>query len=434
MKKVLVITYYWPPGGGAGVQRWLKFVKYLRNFSWEPVVYTPENPEWPVTDPSLAKDIPPGLTILKTRIWEPYSAYKKFVGRKKEDGIKSGFLSEKKSSSFAEKVAVWIRGNLFIPDARKFWIRPSVEFLKAWLAKNPVDAIVSTGPPHSMHLIALGIHEELRIPWLADFRDPWSNIDFYSDLMLSKRSDRKHHRLEAKVLTAATEVVVVSEGMSQDFSRIVPRKYYVITNGFDIEENTEAGQKPDRKFSLSHIGSLVPARNPENLWKALSELASADPGFAEDLEIRLIGSVDYTVRDFLDKYKLTGFTQIIPYLLHSEVIKVQQTSQALLLIINNTPNAKMVTTGKIFEYVASGRPVLCIGPETGDAARIISDTGAGITVNHQDLNGIKRAISDYYRQFKEGTLTSASHDLEKYSRFNLTGKLAKVLDGMTGHS
>ena len=200
MKRVLIISYYWPPSGGAGVQRWLKFVKYLRSFGWEPVVYTPENPEFPETDLSLAKDIPPGLEVIKQPIWEPYDTYKKLLGQKKEDKINAAFLSEKKKNSMLENFSVWVRGNFFIPDARKFWIRPSVKFLLNYLETNPVKAVISTGPPHSMHLIAMALAKKIKLPWLADFRDPWTNIDFYKDLRLSARADARHKKLEKKVL------------------------------------------------------------------------------------------------------------------------------------------------------------------------------------------------------------------------------------------
>ena len=171
-KKVLIITYYWPPGGGAGVQRWLKFAKYLRDFGWEPVIYTPENGEMPVVDLSLQKDVPQGLAVIKQPIWEPYNSYKKFIGQGKEEKINTGFLTENKKPKLAEKIAVWIRGNYFIPDARKFWIKPSVKFLSEYLHHHPVSAIISTGPPHSMHLIALKLKKKLNLPWMADFRDP----------------------------------------------------------------------------------------------------------------------------------------------------------------------------------------------------------------------------------------------------------------------
>ncbi len=255
-QRVLILTYYWPPGGGAGVQRWLKFVKYLPHFGWEPVVYAPENPEYMAIDPSLEKDIPAETEIIKTRVWEPYEVYKKFVGMKQGEKINAAFVSETKKPKHSEGLAVWIRGNFFIPDARKFWIKPSVKFLSHYLKTKPVDVIVSTGPPHSMHLIAMGLRKKFDIPWVADFRDPWTRISYYSELKLSAKADKKHKILEKLVLEKADEVMVVSEGMKIDFTEIHKRDYEVIHNGFDTEDIPSTQIKPDRKFSISHIGVL----------------------------------------------------------------------------------------------------------------------------------------------------------------------------------
>ncbi|MBK9488199.1 MAG: hypothetical protein IPO07_04910 [Haliscomenobacter sp.] len=198
MKKFLLITYYWPPAGGGGVMRWVKMTKYIRQYGWEPVVYTPENGETAAFDESLAKEVAPALQVVKTPIWEPYQLYKQFLGRKKEEKIYSGFINEGKKESLAQKVSVFIRGNFFIPDARMFWIKPSIKYLTKYLKEHPVDAIVSTGPPHSMHLIAEGVHKATGIPWVADFRDPWTNIDFYKDLRLTSWADARHKALEQR--------------------------------------------------------------------------------------------------------------------------------------------------------------------------------------------------------------------------------------------
>jgi hypothetical protein len=431
MKKVLVITYYWPPSGGAGVQRWLKFVKYLRDFGWEPIIYTPENPESPAIDNSLEKDIPDDIAVVKTPINEPYTAYKKFVGRKKDDKIKAGFLSENKKPSITEKVAVWVRGNFFIPDARKFWIKPSIRFLNKWITTNLVDAIVSTGPPHSMHLIAEATAEKNNIPWLADFRDPWTNIDFYKDLMLTKKSDLKHQRLEKGVLTKAKRVVVISRGMAKDFRRLHPRDYDIITNGFDSAGLVSVNNHSWSKFTIAHIGSMVPARNPVTFWKAIHELIQEDAELDSLLEIKLVGQVDYSVKENIAKLELEKYVQLIDYLPHEEVIKLQQQIGVLLLVVNRTPNAKMVVTGKIFEYLNSGRPVLCIGPTDGDAAAILSDTNTGLTCDYDDLSGIKNAIRSFFVDYKAGKLTVDGQNIEQYARKNLTAKMAKVLNEMT---
>lgn len=429
MKRVLIITYYWPPSGGAGVQRWLKFIKYLRSFGWEPLVYTPENPEYPETDESLFNDIPDGITILKKPIWEPYNAYKRVIGRKKEEKINAAFLSEKRQNPLLQNLSVWIRGNLFIPDARKFWIKPSIGFLRGYLSKHPVNALVSTGPPHSMHLIAGSLSRQLLLPWLADFRDPWTNIDFYQDLKLTSSADREHRRLERMVLTEASAVTVISNTMAEDFNRIVSRDYDVITNGFDPEDlNTDSQPGLDEKFTIAHIGTLVSSRNPITLWEALAQLLPDHPGLASDLKIKLIGKTDHSVTTSLEEYNLTSFVERIQYMPHDQVVKAQRQSQVLLLIINNTPNARMILTGKFFEYLAAKRPILCIGPVDGDAALILNETGAGMISGNHDVGGLKQNILNLYRRYQQGTLTCNSQNINPYSRKELTKQIAIILD------
>jgi glycosyltransferase involved in cell wall biosynthesis len=407
----------------------LKFVKYLRDFGWEPVIFCPENPEYPEYDPSLARDIPDHIETLTCRIWEPYDAYKKFLGQKKETKISAGFLSETKKNKFLECISVWIRGNLFIPDARKFWIAPSVRKIRDYLSGNQVDVVISTGPPHSTHLIARKISREFSLPWLADFRDPWTNIDFYKDLKLTGWADRKHRRLERSVLKDADAVTVISNTMSDDFNRLCPRSYDVITNGFDpADVQSETNVIPDEKFSIAHIGTLGPARNPEILWKALQELVGAHPDLASYLEIKLVGKVDVSVINSIEAYSLGKFVRRIAYMPHDEVVVCQRQSRVLLLIINNTPNAAMILTGKFFEYMAAGRPILCIGPEKGDAATILAETNSGLLAGFDDVRLMKSHILTLFDEYRKGVSFVTSPDVERYSRKELTGQLAKILD------
>ncbi|MEI7500632.1 MAG: glycosyltransferase family 4 protein [Bacteroidota bacterium] len=428
MKRALIITYYWPPSGGAGVQRWLKFVKYLRDFGWEPVVFCPENPEYPESDDSLFKDIPPGLEVIKFPIWEPYSAYKKLLGQKKEDKINAAFLSEKKKNKILEDFSVWIRGNFFIPDARKFWIRPSVKFLENYLNNHPADVIISTGPPHSTHMIAMPLARKSGIPWLADFRDPWTSIDFYKDLKLTGRADKKHHQLELEVLGKADAVTVISKSMADDFRKIHNRSYEVITNGFDPDDVDQLPPDLDKKFSIAHIGTLVSTRNPVTLWEALKSLLASHPAISGDLEIKLVGKVDFTVTSSIEDFGLSRFVRKIDYMPHDEVVKCQRQSQVLLLIINNTPNSTMILTGKFFEYMAAQRPVLCLGPEDGDAARILTETQAGLLAGFGDVEKMKENILQFYQSFTNGALTVQSREIEKYSRRELTMQLSQKLN------
>lgn len=431
LKKVIIITYYWPPSGGAGVQRWLKFVKYLRQYHWEPVVFTVANGEFPEKDVSLLKDIPENIEIVKEPIKEPYLLYKLFTGGKKNDKIHAGFLAEKKKNKKLQDIAVWIRGNIFIPDARMLWIRPSVRTLLKWLSKNKVDAIVSTGPPHSCHLIALKLKRKTALPWLADFRDPWTNIDYYKDLKLTTHADRKHHQLEQDVVTKADAVVAIGKTMQSEFAAQFKRKVDCITNGFDEDDMAHVAGDMDREFSIAHIGTMVKTRNPLALWQALNELLTEIPQMKSHLLLKFVGKVDATVNDSISKYGLASFVRHIDYLNHDEVIKMQQQSQILLLIVNRTPNAKGVVTGKLFEYLAAQRPVLCVGPPDGDAAEIVRETQCGRAVDYDDIKLMKEIVKEYYGKFVDGKLYCHSLNIAKYSRKQLTGQLADILNRIT---
>lgn len=433
MKKVIILTYYWPPSGGAGVQRWLKFVKYLRNFGWEPVVYTALNGEIPVVDDSLQKDVPENITVLKTRIWEPYSIYKKFIGRKKDDKINASFLSENKKTGLTEKISVWIRGNFFIPDARRFWIKPSINYLEKYIRDHNISHVISSGPPHSMHLIALGLKKKFpQLKWMADFRDPWTNIDFYEKLMLSKASDRKHHRQELSVLKHADCVLSIGQTMSDEFSEMYAaaggtnkNKFVVITNGFDEEDISNTPVSRDEKFSIAHIGTLVKDRNPEVLWAVLRRLVQERPDFKALLEIKLVGKIDIHVKEQLEQFGLSGFVNKIDYLPHDQVIAEQQRASVLLLLVNNTKNAKGILTGKVFEYMASRAPILAIGPVDGDLAQILHQTNSGLISGFDDMAALEANILAY---FKGQAPAKKQEEVNRYSRRELTRQLSGLLE------
>ena len=427
-KKVLIITYYWPPAGGAGVQRWLKFVKYLPQFGWNPIIYTPENGEMPVIDHSLLKDIPQDITILKTPIWEPYEWYKKFVGAGKSEKINTGFLTEKKKPGFAEKIAVWIRGNLFIPDARRYWIKPSVKFLLDYLKTNPVDVIVSTGPPHSMHMIALKVTQQTGIKWVADFRDPWTNIDYYKDLMLSASADKLHHQMEKDVVTKADEVIVVGNTMKQEFESQFNRKIHVITNGFDTTDFPVQQISTNKDFVIAHVGTLVRTRNPLALWEAINSLGKNEDDLKQHLRLRLTGKVDISVKKAIADHDLEDVTDYVDYLSHDKVVLEQMNATILLLVLNDTPNSKGILTGKLFEYMASGRPILAIGPVDGDAAAILKESGSGVCFDFKDVNGIKKYMTEMYSMYMSGTLNRNNKSVDKWSRLELTRQLSNLLD------
>lgn len=427
MKRVLIITYYWPPSGGGGVMRWLKMSRYLPEFGWQPVIYTPENPDPSVLDESLTREVAPETEIIRRPIWEPYDWYRKLTGKPKGEKFKAGYISEASRGSWKEKLSVFIRGNLLIPDPRVFWVKPSIRFLKNYLKENPVDLVVSTGPPHSMHLIGLGLKRKLGIPWLADFRDPWTDIDFYHRLRLTRLADAIHHHLEKKVLASADFVTTVSPQICRSMETIAGRKIELVNNGYDPEDfefDTETAD--DGSFTISHFGAFNRDRNPAILWRVLRELSQEDPRFATDLKIQLIGQTDETILQDIREAGLEKQLTVIPHKKHREGLELLRHSKVLLLPINDAPNMLGILPGKMYEYLALQRPIVAIGPPEGDFAAIITETQSGMVHAFGDYPGLKKSINDLYLKFNEGTLSVNSGNYEKYSRRSLAQKIISI--------
>lgn len=424
--KVLIITYYWPPAGGPGVQRWLKFVKYFGKFNIEPVVYVPENPFYPIRDNSLINEIPDDIKILKQPIKEPYKLAS-LISKNQTKSLSSGIIPEKKQT-FIEKLLLWVRGNLFIPDARVGWMNPSVKFLKKYLKENPIDLVITTGPPHSLHLIGLGLKKDLNIKWLSDFRDPWTTIGYHSKLKLSKQAQRKHKILEANVLQTADKILVTSPTTKKQFETITNKEIVVVTNGFDREISNES--RLDDKFTISHFGSLLTERNPELLWKVLSEIIEEDQQFSNDLKIQLAGVVSEGVIKSIEKFNLKTNLSHLGYLPHSAITSLQNKSQILLLLEIDRIETRAIIPGKLFEYLAAKRPILALGPRDSDIAPIIEETNSGIFLNYSQENELKSTIKNYYRDFKKNNLRVNSTKIENYSRKYLTKQLSEVIKSM----
>lgn len=431
MKKVLIITYYWPPAGGGGVQRWVKFVKYLRDFGWEPIVFTVKDGSYPITDMTLQNEVPKDIELIQSPIFEPYEWYKILTGKSKSDKIDANFLSEGKKMGWKDRIAVWIRGNFFIPDARAFWIKPSIKILKKYLLEHKVDAIISTGPPHSCHLIALGIKDSLDLPWLIDYRDPWTQIDYFNDLGLTNWARKKHFQLEQKVLNACDVIVTVGKTMAEDLESISSNRKEVITNGFDEADRADIDLILDEAFSITYIGTMNSARNPIVFWEALSELKSENHPLIQKIKVKLVGKPEQLVNQSIEFYNIVELVEFCGYVTHQEAIKYQNASRVLLLVINNTSNNKSILTGKIFEYLASGRPILCIGPEDGDAADILKDAKTGSMYDYKDVNGVKEYLKHAYKNYLNSNQEFGSSSIEVYSRRNLTKKLAEILDDIS---
>ena len=418
--KVLILTYYWPPAGGSGVQRWLKFAKYLQNFGIEPIIYTVDNANYPKEDESLVDEIPKGITVLKQPIWEPTDVlfWKQKNNQKKDisNSTNSGFLS-------------FIRGNFFIPDPKVFWVKPSVKYLENYLKDTKVDLLISTGPPHSMHLIADKIQQKTNIKWLADFRDPWSNLYYNKDFKQLNFAINHNKKLESKIFKNADCILTVSNSLKEEFEKQAKR-VEVITNGFDSEVLHSDSSELDEKFTISYIGLLPKQSNPTLFFKVLNEICYQNKAFKNDLKLNFIGDISDEVRNEIDHHKLIDNSNFLGYVSHQEAIGFQKKSQVLLLLIPNIENAHGILTGKLFEYLTANRPILAISPPNRDLQEIINNTNTGAVLDYNDEQKLKETIEGFYNQYKKGSLQVAAKNIEQYHRKQLTKKLAFIIKSL----
>ena len=434
MKRVLIISYYWPPTGGSGVQRWVKFAKYLPSEGWQPVIYTPENPEQLAVDESLAAEVPEAAEVVKTRIIEPYELYKKLLRRSghSKEAVEVNPVNAQ-NKSLLQKAAMWVRGNLFRPDPRCLWIRPSVRFLKKYLSEHPVDLIVSTGPPQSMHMIGLRLSRETGLPWIADFRDPWTKIFYFKHLSMTPATERWHKKMEKKVLDEASAVVAVSPLVQQEFQAMTDTPVELITNGFDecdfsSEPCTEAYGGASQEFTITHTGLFAADGNPTVLWDVLAEKCHADEAFRKLLRIKLIGKTDDQILKALKDRGLESSLINMGYQTHSVAVDQQRQASVLILPLRKEPEYRAVLPGKLFEYLASQRPILGIGQPDGAMAMIVNETGTGTVIDWNDKEGISQYIEQCWKRHLEGRLSSDGADLSRFTRRSLTRRMAGLFD------
>ncbi len=415
-KRVLIITYYWPPSGGAGVHRWLKVSKYLAENN-ECFVYTPANPDFALKDESLLQKVSPKIKVIKRKIFEPYFIYRAFV-KKSDKGQVNQPSSVDASKSPIKRMGKWARGNMFIPDPRVFWVKPSFRHLKKIIKEEKIEVVISTGPPHSMHLIGLKLKNHFgdKINWIADFRDPWTNIDFYDMLNVGKRADNKNRRLEKEVIETCNTLVTVSQSWANNFVELGATNAKVITNGFDSEDYKQENEPKKERFIITHLGSINAARNPEALWIALSKLCEEREGFKENLSVRLVGNVHLDVNKDVAKYNLQDNVSFVANMPHKDAINELYNSSISLLLLNDAKNIDGIIPGKVFEYMGVGNPILAIGKPNGDAGNIITENKLGVITNFGDAEAATKAVSGFYESFLNNDLRGfTKENLDKFS-------------------
>ncbi|HEY9047179.1 MAG TPA: glycosyl transferase [Ohtaekwangia sp.] len=428
--KVLIITYYWPPSGGSGVQRWLKFAKYLPSFGWKPYIFTPANPSFAIRDESLLRDVPKEAQVIHFPIWEPYEAFFKLSGLlgNKKSAKPTELVSGKKKSLF-QKVSTWVRGNLFIPDPRVFWVKPSVRFLLKYVQEQGIKTIITTGPPHSVHLIGLKLkRKNPSLKWLADFRDPWSDWGLLDSLMVGGIARSMHRRLEAQVVKMADVVITITPFYVRKFEKLSGRPVRLLTNGFDEDDFKNLVITRHTKFIIRHAGIVNEKCDPRPFMLAVKSLLQEQPELREKLQIDFVGEVHPDFRAFVqqddDLKSITTFTPTIP---HKQLMALYGESAVMLLVLTGYKDAEGYMPGKLFEYLATGLPVLGVGPEQGDAAALLNISGAGVMIDGNHTAAIKIFIQQKFNAWKSTDSIAKAPGSQIYSRRAITQTLTEML-------
>ena len=429
MKKLLVIVYYWPPCGGSGVQRWVKFVKYLQQFGWEPTIITTKDGDYPILDQSLLKEIPANIKIIRTKTPVFKNIFKKFVG--KQSNIPYGSLKIQKSDSWLQKLLINIRINFIIPDLRKIWNKNAFKAAAMELKTNKYDLIITSGPPHSTHLVGLKLKQKFKVKWVADFRDPWTDIHYYENVNRLAISTFIDKALEKKVLKNCDKLITVSPRLKQVFENKHSKiDCKVIYNGFDEPDFSNIRTEKKEKFVLSYIGNFKDNQNINMLWEAIAQLLN-NSEFSKDFILELTGRVSDNIILSLKQCNLWNNTKIEGYVTHKEAIQRMKNASVLLFIIPQAKSNNGILTGKLFDYLASGSPFLSIGNPEGDAAKILHKTKAGPMINYSAKKEIEHYLFKLYENWKQDKLVNfepCKDEINKFNRKSLTKELVEVLE------
>jgi glycosyltransferase involved in cell wall biosynthesis len=427
MLRLLVFAYYFPPAGGAGVQRVTKWVKYLQEFGVHPTVVTLRSGAYPQLDHSLVQDVPSDVEVVRTAALDPFGLYARITGRSRVEAVAARTDDVGRGGSWPERIARWSRANLFVPDARIGWVPYAVGTGLRLIRRERPDAILTSGPPHSVHLTGRILQARTGVPWIADFRDPWTDIHYYDDLPRTDAARAVDARLERGVLQSAAMVATVSPSWADMLATRAQRSVEVIENGYDPADFTAPVPERDGRFTVVHVGSLYASRDPSALWQAVATLPA-------DACARMVGRVGESVRTSAERWGVQ--VEWIPYLPHLDA--VEEMRQATVLILSTEPHAQEAghVTGKLYEYLASGRPVVGLGDTEGDAARLLTATGAGRMFEREDVDGFTAHMQGLYRRWRDGH-PLAGADPEQaaaYSRRAQTGRLADLVRSLASSS
>ncbi len=435
MRRVLIVAYYFPPSGGPGVQRVLKYVQYLHQFGWQPTVLTVNEGNFPARDESLLEEIPKDVSVIRTDIFEPYDLYRRLTGKSSDTAIDVNTIRKEGSKlSASERLSEFIRATFFIPDARIGWYRKAVEAGMQAISEHHIDAIVSSSPPYTCAMIARGLKRRSGLPWVAGFRDPWTGfITTPRRWGIPARIDRM---FEHAVFTEADEVEVAWPGIARDalgkYADLPEEKFHVLPNGYDSADFPEIdpSERTDDRFTMTYTGSMYGRRNPDAFLRAVERLVSRGLVDPAKIRLRFIGRFGEEVKATFDASPVRDAIEVSGYMPHSESVRQLFLSDALLLVVDECDESEEVVPGKVYEYIGSRRPVLAVAPERGSIAELIAETGAGYVAHQSNIAGIAEAFQQLYRDHREGTNSLQPNEaaIRSYERRNVTGRLAGLLD------
>lgn len=424
-KKVLIITYYWPPSGGSGVQRWVKFCKYLPDFGIEPIVLTVENGTYPLVDATLEKEIAPNLNVYTSKSIEPYSLFGKIVGQTDKE-VSTPSTAFSADGSLLKKFGIWVRANFFVPDARIGWIPLTVRKASKIIQEHNIDTVVTTGPPNSTHLIGLKLTEKIPdLKWIMDMRDPWTQVFYNQVIPRHSFASKKDLKLEKKALKRADEVIVVSESMKKVQEEVLLRKYEVLTNGFDHTDFSTPPITKSDKFEITYTGSMTEAAIPYSFFEVIKLM---EKEYRDILSINFYGSINEKVKKIILDTGLGDIINFHEYIPHLQAKKKMQEADLLLLVIPKTDGNELIMTGKIFDYIGAQKNILCLGPKKGDAAKIIEEYKLGYNVSYDEKKALQNTLEELIKSetnsYKPWSTDLKSHP---FSRYSLTKKLSQIL-------
>ena len=399
----------------------MKFVKYLPEYNIKPILYIPENPNYPIYDYSLNDEVSEKLEIIKNPITEISNI---ISNSKSLNLIRSGNIPNPKEQSLLQRLLFFIRGNLFIPDMKILWKNKSIDFIENYLSKTKIDVVITTGPPHSLHLIGYELKKRLNIKWISDFRDPWVNLNYLNRFHLLPSVKRRHKKLRDKVLINSNSVIVTSEKLKKLYKEIAPN-IFKITNGYDYEYSTV---NIDSKFSISHIGSLYPERNPKYLWDIIDEICINNEEFRSNLQINFIGNTSEKIIKYLSNKTFKSCVKFFDYVDYKRAIEFMCSSQILLMVEVNDNDSSYAIPGKLFDYLNSKRPIIAIGPDKSEVNQILYDTNAGKFFNYNESINLKLHIENLYNQYEMGSISYDAKNISIYRRKNLTEELSKIIN------